>query len=399
VQKTSVYVTGLPQSVCQEDVLRRDDFFGRYGRIRCLSVSRNGAAQVIFTSQDEASRCINALDGFPFEGKTMRAYHGTNRYCPAFVRGAQCRDAKCTYVHDAQENDSSQRQSSVPSQTSSREDEHSGRQAGAAASSQSTWSSRTSPLDAMSVNGTNGSDELGSKQEGANEASASRQQPPALQQSNGGIVPPPPPPPPAAPQHQQQQPPLPPQTPQKQQQYAQSQQPSTLSSLHDVLAQQHNVGSGAELQQQHAQGSGNAASALSSSGFDGNGGSSRSAGAFAEQRSKQQASGSGREQQHQHNDHALQQPPFPVEILQDSVDPWAFVAERGGCGLPDIGQLTQSRFSFARMGAAAESATTSADSLFRSLMGADSSTSAAAAAPNAAGSSAPPPGFSSSVRA
>ena len=111
VQRNLVYAVGLPLHCCREEVLRRNEWFGRFGKIVKVSANRNGAystaqngptgsAYVTFHREDEAIRCISKMDGMSVDGKTIRACFGTTKYCNTFLRGLQCLNPDCLYLHD-----------------------------------------------------------------------------------------------------------------------------------------------------------------------------------------------------------------------------------------------------------------------------------------------------------
>ena len=108
IQRNLVYVVGLNVQYCREDVLRRGDLFGRFGRIVKLQVSlpkpgdfqRQGSAYVTYHRREDAARCITGVDGTTLDGKVLRACFGTTKYCNAFLRYQQCSNPDCLYLHD-----------------------------------------------------------------------------------------------------------------------------------------------------------------------------------------------------------------------------------------------------------------------------------------------------------
>ena len=115
IQRNLVYVVGLNVQYCREDVLRRGDLFGRFGRIVKLQVSlpkpgdfqRQGSAYVTYHRGEDAARCIKGVDGTTLDGKVLRACFVTTKYCNAFLRYQQCSNPDCLYLHDmGSDNDS-----------------------------------------------------------------------------------------------------------------------------------------------------------------------------------------------------------------------------------------------------------------------------------------------------
>ena len=115
IQRNLVYVVGLNVQYCREDVLRRGDLFGRFGRIVKLQVSlpkpgdfqRQGSAYVTYHRREDAARCIKGVDGTTLDGKVLRACFGTTKYCNAFLRYQQCSNPDCLYLHDMGSEDDS----------------------------------------------------------------------------------------------------------------------------------------------------------------------------------------------------------------------------------------------------------------------------------------------------
>ena len=111
VQRNLVYVIGLPQNLCTEEILKRGEYFGQYGKIGKIVVHRNQAgtgpysvptasAYVTFTFKEDASASIQSLEGHRMENHLLRASFGTTKYCNNFIRGASCNNPDCVYLHE-----------------------------------------------------------------------------------------------------------------------------------------------------------------------------------------------------------------------------------------------------------------------------------------------------------
>ena len=111
VQRNLVYAVGLPLHTCREEVLKRNEWFGKFGKIVKISANRNGAysnvqhgptgsAYVTFSKDSDALKCIQAMDGSLVDGRSIRACFGTTKYCNAFLRGQPCTNPDCLYLHD-----------------------------------------------------------------------------------------------------------------------------------------------------------------------------------------------------------------------------------------------------------------------------------------------------------
>ncbi|KAK4160074.1 general negative regulator of transcription subunit 4 [Cladorrhinum sp. PSN259] len=123
VQKNLVYVTGLQPTVKEDELLktlRKPEFFGQYGNIQKISISNRRSTDghnqslgvyVTFEKKDDASRCIQAVNGSVNGDRVLRAQLGTTKYCSAWLRHEQCTNRQCMFLHElGEEEDSYTRQ-------------------------------------------------------------------------------------------------------------------------------------------------------------------------------------------------------------------------------------------------------------------------------------------------
>ncbi|XP_052205945.1 uncharacterized protein LOC127810473 [Diospyros lotus] len=111
IQRKMAYVIGLPLSLADEDLLQRKEYFGQYGKVSKVSLSRTtgGAVQqfvndtcsvyITYSKEEEAIRCIQSVHGFVLEGRLLRASFGTAKYCHAWLRNVPCTNPTCLYLH------------------------------------------------------------------------------------------------------------------------------------------------------------------------------------------------------------------------------------------------------------------------------------------------------------
>ncbi|UZJ55248.1 hypothetical protein CBS101457_004568 [Exobasidium rhododendri] len=118
VQKNLVYVVGLDPKLAKEELiptLRSNEFFGQYGRISKILISKRTTASklvmgtqesaigvyVTYVRKEDAARAIIAIDGSKgTDGKTIRGSYGTTKYCTTYLRNLPCTNAICTYLHE-----------------------------------------------------------------------------------------------------------------------------------------------------------------------------------------------------------------------------------------------------------------------------------------------------------
>ncbi|XP_055810145.1 uncharacterized protein LOC129880151 isoform X2 [Solanum dulcamara] len=111
IQRKMAYVTGLPLGIADEDLLQRKEYFGQYGKISKVSLSRTAGGSIqLFTNdtcsvyityskEEEAIQCIQSVHGFVLEGMYLRASFGTAKYCHAWLRNTPCNNPSCLYLH------------------------------------------------------------------------------------------------------------------------------------------------------------------------------------------------------------------------------------------------------------------------------------------------------------
>ncbi|KAL8150878.1 hypothetical protein V2J09_020686 [Rumex salicifolius] len=112
VRRNLVYIVGLPLSLADEDLLWRKEYFGQYGKVSKVSMSRTSAGTVqqfanntcsvyiTYSKEEEAARCIQSIHGFTLEGNCLRACFGTTKYCHAWLRNVTCTNPDCLYLHE-----------------------------------------------------------------------------------------------------------------------------------------------------------------------------------------------------------------------------------------------------------------------------------------------------------
>eukprot|EP00756_Hemistasia_phaeocysticola_P066569 Hpha_TRINITY_DN9329_c0_g1::TRINITY_DN9329_c0_g1_i1::g.26001::m.26001/K10643/CNOT4, NOT4, MOT2; CCR4-NOT transcription complex subunit 4 len=105
VQRTLVYAVGFPKAVAKEDMLRGSGFFGQYGKIVKLAISKSSLQQVTatvhvtFQRAEQAALCLRCVDGAWCDGRQIRATFGANKYCPFFLKSRPCNSSGCSFLH------------------------------------------------------------------------------------------------------------------------------------------------------------------------------------------------------------------------------------------------------------------------------------------------------------
>ncbi|RDL36508.1 RING protein [Venustampulla echinocandica] len=121
VQKNLVYVVGLSPAIRDDEILqtlRGDKYFGQYGKIIKIVVSKSKQGDptqssqglgvyVTFARKDDAARCIAAVNGSQNGDRILRAQLGTTKYCSAYLRNETCTNKQCMFLHEPGDNDDS----------------------------------------------------------------------------------------------------------------------------------------------------------------------------------------------------------------------------------------------------------------------------------------------------
>ncbi|CAL0329107.1 unnamed protein product [Lupinus luteus] len=112
IQRNLVYIVGLSLTLGDEDLLQQQEYFGQYGNVLKVSMSRtaSGVIQqfpndtcsvyITYSKEYEAILCIQNVHGFILEGKPLRACFGTTKYCHAWLRNVPCNNPNCLYLHE-----------------------------------------------------------------------------------------------------------------------------------------------------------------------------------------------------------------------------------------------------------------------------------------------------------
>ncbi|XP_010033199.2 uncharacterized protein LOC104422543 isoform X3 [Eucalyptus grandis] len=112
IQRNLVYIVGLPLHLANEDLLLRREYFGQYGKVLKVSMSRTSAGviqqfpnntcsvYITYAREEEAIRCIQSVHGFVLEGRPLRVCFGTTKYCHAWLRNVPCTNPDCLYLHE-----------------------------------------------------------------------------------------------------------------------------------------------------------------------------------------------------------------------------------------------------------------------------------------------------------
>ena len=96
--------------MAKEDTLKRFEYFGQYGKVLSVTLNKEKAFQsenqgvchsayIQYSTEREASIAILSIDQYVFDGRLMHASFGRTKYCRFFLKGSNCLNHGCPYLH------------------------------------------------------------------------------------------------------------------------------------------------------------------------------------------------------------------------------------------------------------------------------------------------------------
>ena len=109
-----IHVHGLPNNLMSKDILKSSEYFGQYGKIIKIVISQKKdpenkrktySAYITYSNKIEASLAILCVDSLMIQGKIIRAFFGTNKYCCYFLNNSRCPNLQnCIFLHKIETN-------------------------------------------------------------------------------------------------------------------------------------------------------------------------------------------------------------------------------------------------------------------------------------------------------
>lgn len=99
---------GVSPSIAREDILRKFEYFGQYGKIQQVTINSENIYQsenqgacysvyITYSTPREASIAMLCIDSYVFEGRLIRASFGRTKYCKFFLKDTACMNKDCPY--------------------------------------------------------------------------------------------------------------------------------------------------------------------------------------------------------------------------------------------------------------------------------------------------------------
>ena len=105
IQKNLVHIQGFPEELHDIKILSSPEYFGQYGNIKkiCLVPKKASvdyySCYITFETEEQAAYCILAVDSIKIKNKLVRAFFGTTKYCNNFLKGYNCFNKNCKFMH------------------------------------------------------------------------------------------------------------------------------------------------------------------------------------------------------------------------------------------------------------------------------------------------------------
>ena len=109
LKKNLVHVHGFPKSIAKTSILESYEYFGQYGQIKRLIITEKinpdnnkivYSAYITYSNEREAAFAILCVDSLLIDGKIIRAFFGTTKYCIFFLNNKKCQNLdKCVFLH------------------------------------------------------------------------------------------------------------------------------------------------------------------------------------------------------------------------------------------------------------------------------------------------------------
>ena len=110
VQKNLVFVVGLPPRLADAEILKKHEYFGKYGKIHKVVINPSttyagvqgpsASAYVTYVHNNDALRAIQSVNNITIDGRSIKTSLGTTKYCSHFMKNQVCPKPDCMYLHE-----------------------------------------------------------------------------------------------------------------------------------------------------------------------------------------------------------------------------------------------------------------------------------------------------------
>ncbi|XP_055539351.1 uncharacterized protein DDB_G0283357 isoform X2 [Wyeomyia smithii] len=110
VQKNLVFVVGLPPRLADPEILKKHEYFGKYGKIHKVVINPSStyagvqvpsaSAYVTYINNNDALKAIQSVNNINMDGRLIKTSLGTTKYCSHFMKNQTCPKPDCMYLHE-----------------------------------------------------------------------------------------------------------------------------------------------------------------------------------------------------------------------------------------------------------------------------------------------------------
>ena len=108
LKKDLIHIQGIPKTFAVINLLSSEDFLGQYGTIKRFIIKyrinqdnnkKAYSAYVTYSNELEAALAILCIDSLLIQGKIIRAFFGTTKYCNYFLNNEECHNFEYFYIN------------------------------------------------------------------------------------------------------------------------------------------------------------------------------------------------------------------------------------------------------------------------------------------------------------
>ena len=109
IQTNLIHIHGFPKNLAKTKLLKSNEYFGQYGTITKAMIKykvnpdnnrKLYSAYISYSNEKEAALAILCADSLLIDGKIIRVFFGTNKYCKFFLNNQNCPNSnKCMFLH------------------------------------------------------------------------------------------------------------------------------------------------------------------------------------------------------------------------------------------------------------------------------------------------------------
>lgn len=117
MQKNLVFVVGLPPRLADAEILKKHEYFGKYGKIHKVVINPSttyagvqgpsASAYVTYVHNNDALRAIQSVNNITIDGRSIKTSLGTTKYCSHFMKNQVCPKPDCMYLHELGDSEAS----------------------------------------------------------------------------------------------------------------------------------------------------------------------------------------------------------------------------------------------------------------------------------------------------